>query len=295
MKIDVTFEESGEHIDVIFHNMSKDPNVVKSVNNITPDQDGNVQVTSTCDLEQPRWGKSGYRVLDTIEHDHVNGFIKPMSKEEFDTLLSNVERADLVAKDGSNTIEDVDISAAVHKVTTYPFDSDDPADNVPCFVLDEYWWDHIEYKLVLMGTELAKIPAMYLDIEFPEYPDQPEQPEKTASDIIEGIMVIDTYETIDGSIMETHHFYRVTGISLEGDYSYEEEQLRGETGKIYVALNLNKMYRYPWQFDLEYDDGYGNFVELTASSGGSGDLGDIATALDRIISLQEELIGGGGE
>lgn len=90
MKIDVTFEEANESFDVRFHNVSVDPKSVKSVNGITPDESGNVQVSSTCDLEQPVWG---HRNLEETEEkvrygirteDNDNAFyLIPLTEEEF--------------------------------------------------------------------------------------------------------------------------------------------------------------------------------------------------------------------
>lgn len=44
MQIDVVFEETGEHIDVRFHSLLRDPDAVRSVNGIKPDENGNVEI-----------------------------------------------------------------------------------------------------------------------------------------------------------------------------------------------------------------------------------------------------------
>lgn len=158
MQIDVVFEETGEHIDVRFHSLLRDPDAVRSVNGIKPDENGNVTVNSTCELMQPKWGKGELEQLAKILPDGIYGFSRPMSKEIFDKLIAQCEKAVMVHRMDGTEIE-VDIGKAEYTELLLG-DSSEPEF---CFIL---WDDNAEYaayNLVLIGAEITPIPIEYTE------------------------------------------------------------------------------------------------------------------------------------
>ena len=232
-------------------------NNVKSVNGNYPDENGNVEVTSTCDLEQPRWG---VEMLISVPGNGRNGYTLPMVKEEYDRLMRKCSAGEIRYRDGET--EPIDISEIYHGM----YDDTDPGGpKEPCLMYINGGGDNSD--LILYG-ECAKIPSMYLDVPDIEQPELPSQD----AEIIEGKLEIETYESDDGSTIESHRFYKVVGRGVEGNHIYEDEPLKGETGKIYVDVESGKIYRYPWHSEYDYDNGYGEFVEIANSGdGGSGE------------------------
>lgn len=147
------------HLDEELYKLSNQ--VVKAVNGTSPDEDGNVSVTSTCELTQPVWGASnadGESLLLSVSYDGRNGYSYPMTRDEYDSLLARCSMAQLV-DDLGEPVQSVDLGEL--QFINYDHDLDDVAE--PCLM---YYSDMDYYTLEIYGTKEAytKIPAEYLDL-----------------------------------------------------------------------------------------------------------------------------------
>lgn len=157
MKIDVTFEEANESFDVRFHNVSVDPKSVKSVNGITPDEIGNVQVSSTCELEQPVWGKGSEEILVSMGYDGRSGFHAAMSREEYDVTMAKCTRASLISGNNGEEIAEIPLSWVHHDEA---FDLNLDGELVPCIGV-EVEYDTGRERVVLWCGGITQIPGEY--------------------------------------------------------------------------------------------------------------------------------------
>lgn len=133
---------------------------VKTVNGAEPDENGNVPVTSTCELEQPRWGKGKETVLiKEIPYDYRNGFVEAMSEDAFNALMARVTHGTIVDNDGNAYAADL----SRIKYTSYDII---PSEEVyaMCFVL--FYSPSNDATLYLYAQEdvITSIPAEYLDL-----------------------------------------------------------------------------------------------------------------------------------
>ena len=140
---------------------------VKTVNGNGPDENGNVIVRSTCELEQPVWGKivgdeTETKELLRLSHDGRNGWAKPMSASEYSALMAKATSAMLHG--GSEPVKDVPLRDIVH--TSYDYDPTEG--NVPCIILSDVgaYSGYSDCYLVIEGEEpvvlgYTQIPGEY--------------------------------------------------------------------------------------------------------------------------------------
>ena len=118
----------------------------------------NIGAAADCGLEQPVWGKGKAPVvLLEVSNDERNGFVVPMTQEEYDDLMVKVTHGIIVCEDCDECIP-ADLSQI--KYISYDIDPNEET-RVMCFYLPD---DHYSGgKLTLFGEadEIIIIPGEY--------------------------------------------------------------------------------------------------------------------------------------
>ena len=265
---------------------------------------GVTSVASTCDLAQPRWGA---KVLLSVPGDPGFGYHVEMTEGEYQSLMERCKEVVVVYGDGSS-----------HE-TYVAYDGDNNMGNGQCL----YCYDEDGTGTLLLLRDLAPIPE-YLLAGGPtvksvngEKPDENGNvmlflgtEEDSPMHILAGIVCTDENHgtgVVESYQDEVFDLETVLPFAYEGRLCFclqwVTDKLEEYVLPLTVILSNDAIETDALVFCGSIGAGRtltvtvapdGSFTYALTEAVGSGDLGDVSTALDHIIALQEELIGGDG-